>query len=231
MGYQHLVGLDLGQTSDFTAVTILEWSQVPDPEAPDSRVPGRKVSHYAVRHLERLPPGTPFTEVCARLRDVFAAPLLMNSMLVVDLTGVGQPVLELIKRLRLRARIRPMMLTAGHQAHMDERGTWLVPKQELVSTLQVLLQARRLQVAQDLSEAETLVQELLNFQMKKPPLANEPLAAWREGPQDDLVLAVAIAAWEGERHPPTRPSRPMVLSPGWSFHPPQSFQTPFRSNP
>jgi hypothetical protein len=217
MGYQHLVGLDLGPTQNFTALTILEWSQVPDPEVKDFRMQGRRVSQYAVRHLERLPPGTPFTEVCSLLREIFTDQSLMNGTLVVDLTGVGQPVLELIKRLRLRARIRPVMLTAGYQAHVDERGTWLVPKQELVSTMQVLLQARRLQVAQALPEAETLVQELLNFQMKKPPLANDPLMNWREGPQDDLVLAVAIAAWEGERHPPTRPSRPFVLSPGWSF--------------
>jgi hypothetical protein len=32
-----------------------------------------------------------------------------------------------------------------------------------------------------------------------PTSTTETLDAWREGPHDDLVLAVAIAAWRGER--------------------------------
>jgi hypothetical protein len=34
--------------------------------------------------------------------------------------------------------------------------------------------------------------------VKITPTANEAFGAWREGAHDDLVLAVAIAAWEGE---------------------------------
>jgi hypothetical protein len=73
-----------------------------------------------------------------------------------------------------------------------------VPKKELVSTLQVLLQARRIRVAPSLPGAQTLVRELQNFK-KKFPAVSDPFEAWREGPHDDLVLAVAIAAWLGER--------------------------------
>jgi hypothetical protein len=64
--------------------------------------------------------------------------------------------------------------------------------------LQVLLQSRRLQVAPTLPAAQTLVQELTTFQVKITPTANEAFGAWREGAHDDLVLAVAIAAWDGE---------------------------------
>jgi hypothetical protein len=73
-----------------------------------------------------------------------------------------------------------------------------VPKKELASTLQVLLQARRLKVAKQLPEADTLVEELSNFKLKKPPPGDDAVAEWREGERDDLVFAVAIAAWEGE---------------------------------
>ncbi len=89
----------------------------------------------------------------------------------------------------------------GHQAHPDGAGGRNVPKKELVSTLQVLLQARRLRVAPALPEAQTLVRELLNFQVKITPAANETFGAWREGQHDDLVLAMAIAAWQAERCP------------------------------
>ena len=65
--------------------------------------------------------------------------------------------------------------------------------------MQVLLQERRLKVAQSLPEAATLTQELLNFKSKPSTAPMDSFEAWRENPHDDLVLAVAIAAWIGER--------------------------------
>ena len=52
-----------------------------------------------------------------------------------------------------------------------------------------------------LPEAQTLVQELETFRMKVA-VADEESLAWREGRNDDLVLAVAVAAWEAERDVP-----------------------------
>jgi hypothetical protein len=74
-----------------------------------------------------------------------------------------------------------------------------VPKKDLVGTLQVLLQEQRLKIAAQLPDVPPLAQELLNFQMKHAPLSADPLTAWREGPQDDLLYAIAIAAWWIER--------------------------------
>jgi hypothetical protein len=74
-----------------------------------------------------------------------------------------------------------------------------VPKKELVGVLQVLLQARRIKVPPSLPEAQTLVQELLNFRVKVTTSANETFEAGRERDHDDLVLAVATATWVGER--------------------------------
>jgi hypothetical protein len=74
-----------------------------------------------------------------------------------------------------------------------------VPKKELVASLQVLLQTRRLKVAKTLPEAATLVRELETFRVKVTEAANETFGAWREGQHDDLVLAVALAAWVGEQ--------------------------------
>jgi hypothetical protein len=68
-----------------------------------------------------------------------------------------------------------------------------------VSTLQLLLQSRRLQVASSLREAGTLVRELMRFRSQSTLSASAALEVWRERPHDDLVLAVAIAAWRGER--------------------------------
>jgi hypothetical protein len=76
---------------------------------------------------------------------------------------------------------------------------YCVPKQELVGAIQVLLQNRRLRIPRGLAHSELLVSELQNFKLKVPTLrAEKSLEAWREGPHDDLVLAVALAAWYSE---------------------------------
>ncbi len=190
----YVSGLDVGQAQDSTALAVLEQSRAADPASP-----GWDANQYAVRHLERFPPGTPYTAVGARLAELFAVPPLARPPLAVDQTGVGRPVVDLIRRSATRAGVRPVTVTAGHAAGPDERGGWLVPKKELVSTLQVLWQARRLKVSPSLPEAQTLVRELTAFQVKVTASANDLLVAWREGPHDDLVLAVAVAAWLGER--------------------------------
>jgi hypothetical protein len=90
-----------------------------------------------------------------------------------------------------------VIVTGGHHAQMDEMGGWLVPKKALISSLQVLLQSRRLKVAPSLPDAQILVQELEGFRMKVT-VSESDTEAWRERPHDDLVLAVAVAACEGE---------------------------------
>ena len=94
--------------------------------------------------------------------------------------------------------IRPITITAGHGVQPDGAG-WHVPKKDLVSVLQVLLQARRLQVARSLPMSSVLLKELENFRVKITPAANETFEAWRERDHDDMVLSVALAAWVGEQ--------------------------------
>ena len=53
-------------------------------------------------------------------------------------------------------------------------------------------------MAPALSEAATLARELAAFQVKVSTSSPEEMDAWREVAHDDLVLAVAVAAWLGE---------------------------------
>ncbi len=189
----YLAGLDLGRPYEFTALAVLERTEVPAPN--DS---SHMVRHYAVRHLERLPPATPYPEVFARLTAVFAAEPLRGNRLVVDYTGVGRPVLDMLRKAKVGAKVIPLFVTPGKRSSSDELGGWWVPRQELAAMLQVLLQSRRLRVAPTLPVVATLARELAAFQVKKTAETKEELGAWREGTPDDLVLAVAVAAWLGE---------------------------------
>jgi hypothetical protein len=187
-----VTGLDLGQAKDFSALAILE--RIPQPSINGESSP----DHYAIRHLERPPLGTSYPTVVNRVKNMFSRRPLSKTILAVDQTGVGRAVVDQLQAARVDASIRPVTITGGHNATRSEGMGWLVPKKELVGTLQVLLQGRRVHVAKNLPEARTLVDELIQFQVKVTASAHETFGTWGEGRHDDLVLAVAIAAWAGE---------------------------------
>jgi hypothetical protein len=192
----YILGLDLGQAQDYTALAVLERTRLPDP----ARLP-ETVSHYAVRHLKRWQLGTPYTHIVAELGGLVRQPPLDHPLLVVDQTGVGAPVVDMVRQARLPASLRPVLITGGYAANCGGDGVYHVAKVQLASVLQVLLQSRRIKVA-PLPERDVLTRELLAFQVKVTVSATETFEAWREREHDDLVLAVALAAWVGERWRP-----------------------------
>jgi hypothetical protein len=100
---------------------------------------------------------------------------------------------------RATCTVQAVTLTTGHGITAGEGCGLLVPKKELVGSLQVLLQTRRLQIASTLAEAPLLVKELENFRVHVTLARNDSPESWREGQHDDLVLAAALAGWMGER--------------------------------
>jgi hypothetical protein len=210
----YYAGLDLGRTWEHTALAIVERAESAEGDGDMAQM------SYAVRHLERFRPGTPYPDVFARVVELFAQPPLARTTIVVDYTAVGRTVVEALRRTKPRATLRPATVTAGLTARPDDRGGWLVPRTELVGVMQVLLQSGRLKIADALLEAETLLRELETFKAEVPTKVEDDLAAWRERPHDDLVLAVALAAWEGDRRGPVFvASIPLVIEPsrssGW----------------
>jgi hypothetical protein len=125
---------------------------------------------------------------------------LAGAPLVVDQTGVGRAVVDMLRQ--AVGWVVPVTITGGHAVTQAEDRSWHVPKKELVTCLQVVMQSRRLQIARSLPDAATLVRELQNFQIKITAAANETFGVWRDGQHDDLVLAVALACWWAERNPP-----------------------------
>jgi hypothetical protein len=192
---RYVCGLDLGQTADPTAFAAVEQTTLPDPDRPRATV-----SHYAVRHLERLPLGTPYPAVVERVRVLMADPPLAGCPLAVDQTGVGRPVVDMLRAARVRCWLRPVTISGGASVSEDAKTRELtVPKRDLVGAVVVPLQGRRLKIAATLPDAATLAREMAAFRVKITAAANETFGAWREGQHDDLVLAVAMAVWLAER--------------------------------
>jgi hypothetical protein len=182
-----------------SACGVLPLLRSPDPQRPDT-----KVKRFDVRHLHRWPLGTSYSDITDAVVKMFAEAPLAGSVLVVDATGVGLLVVHALKKARISARLRPLLITYGHTAHEDADGVWRVPKRDLVAVVRMALESRTLHVAKGLREAKTLNKELANFRVRITKAANETFGAgeeWREGSNDDLVLSTAAALWMAERAP------------------------------
>ena len=208
------VGLDLGQAQDYTAISVLEkikkteeqtveeMVEVSNPYALwESRWETRQVTreisqpaHYQCRHLKRFPLGTRYPAIVEQVKTMLATPELRgDNTLVVDATGAGRPVVDMFTQ----AGLSPVAvtITGGHAVTYD-KGMNYVPKRVLVSILQVLAQSERIKTA-PIEYREVLNNEMLNFQLTVTEAANDTYAG-RSGTHDDLVLAVALAAWKAE---------------------------------
>ncbi len=157
-----------------------------------------------LRYLERIPLGTPYPEVVERVAAITRnGHLARRCHLAVDGTGVGRPVVELLRRSKPDAVLMPVTITGG-QAESNDQGFYRVPKRDLIVGLQVLLQRGDLQIAAGLPFAEKLVEEMMAMEVRISPSGNEQYAAWREGTHDDLVFAVALAYWSSQKAYPRR---------------------------
>jgi hypothetical protein len=190
--------VDLGQRQDYTAIAVVErLAPAGERDHVTSEPPGR--ARRRLRHLERLPLGTSYLEIAMRIREVVNAPAVQGRCLVVaDATGVGGPVIDVLRRARLGCPLAPVMITGGERESW-ERGYYRVPKKNLITGLQVMLEQRRLQIAAGLREAPALVKELMEMKLKRTAAGHETYGVWREGGHDDLALAVALACWWGGR--------------------------------
>jgi hypothetical protein len=186
---RYFCGLDLGQAADHTALAVLERKAL---------FPGAPRPVYSLRHLERFELGTSYPAIVRGVSSLLNRPPLAQSWtaLAVDKTGVGAAITDLLRP--AFPAMATVMITGGKEA-TAEFGGFRVPKADLVSVLQVLLQGRRLKIAAGLEAAEVLVRELSTFRAKvNIATGNESFEAWRSRDHDDMVLAVALAAWLGE---------------------------------
>ncbi|HEV3438233.1 MAG TPA: hypothetical protein VG122_12790 [Gemmata sp.] len=184
-----VAGLDLGQTADYSALVVLERSTIPDPERA-----GYFLNRFDVRHIHRWQLGTNYPQVVEELKEWYSTPMLRGTTLILDATGVGKAVADFVKKSGIMASVRPFTITAGFK-----EGDGTVPKKDLVAAVLTPLQTKRLWFAGELELRPVLEKELETFRVKVTPDRNETFAAWREKDHDDLVLALALAVWYGEK--------------------------------
>ena len=107
----------------------------------------------------------------------------------------------MLERAGIGCALTPVTITSGDEVR-ELDGWWKVPKRELVTNLQVMLEERKLRVAGGMAEAATLVREMQEMRVKITPSGREQYGARGTGEHDDLVMAVAAeemrrGCWKG----------------------------------
>src|SRR5581483_11945013 len=121
------VGMDLGQSQDYTAIAVLERAESAGAFDPAAFAYRKEVA-LRLRYLERVPLGTPYPEVVERVGRVVRGPdTTGHCHLIVDATGVGRPVVDLLRRARLKCNLMPALITGG-DLESNEGGYYRVPK-------------------------------------------------------------------------------------------------------
>ena len=144
------LGLDLGKLRDYTALAIAE----PLP-----------YEEIGIRYLERAPLGTPYMRVVQRVTELSRDPALNGRChLVMDGSGVGNPVEEALRNAQASGwrGMTAVTITSGDRARQSSDGygvgdRWNVPRRDLLSGLQILLEKGTLRIAAEMPETRALV--------------------------------------------------------------------------
>lgn len=214
------VGVDLGQSADPTSVAVLErvreeltpatheWLNSLPHEHRKERLAeyrgGMAPDRFNLRLLEQAPLGEPYPAQAQRLKRILAREQIARHepRVWIDYTGVGRAVFDIFKQERV-PRVVPVTITFAGEAGPNGRGGHSVPKIELVSRLQALMHTGKLYMPDTLPLAKVFRRELLDFRVSYTDVGNARFGA-REGAHDDLILAVALAAYGLASEPAAR---------------------------
>src|SRR5206468_4908202 len=98
--------------------------------------------------------------------------------------------------------IVPVLLTGGER-ECCANGVWHVPKRDLITGLQAMLDKEELGLPSRLPAARDLAREIAGMDVKISDRGRVSYGRSREGEHDDLVIATALACWRAQRKEPT----------------------------
>lgn len=188
------LGVDIGQRQDFTALVVTENQN------------RNGIDHYIVRKIERMPLGTKYPAVANRVVQAFtnlqaraaAVSYIEDPYPVecwIDATGVGLPVLDLVREKGVPAKAA--ILTGTETITERADNVISIGKGYMVSRLAVLLEAGRLHLPIN-AEATALISEMKAYN-RKPNARGHMSYNAESGKHDDLVIALALSVGESKR--------------------------------
>jgi len=191
----YFIGIDLGQSQDYTAISVVERADIITGPRSHMTYEWPRDRVLTVRHLERFPLGTPYPDIIQAICRLARNPILAgSSQIVIDGTGVGAPVIDMLRRERPGPIIHTVILTAG-SGHKRVGDTHHIPRSEVLGRLESAFQNRRLKISKHLPDSQHLFLELQNLRRKFKGTGFETIQPERDADHDDLVFATALAHW------------------------------------
>jgi hypothetical protein len=191
---EYVIGLDLGQKQDHSAIAVMERIRTVYQERDRVTWEPLEDTRTALTHVERLPLGIPYPEVADRVCELLGSGAMAGrSTLVVDETGVGAPVVDMLRR-RATWPVAAVTITGGERASITG-SSFRVPKRDLITGLVLAFENREVEIARGVPAVNALITELLSMRVTVTAAGKERFETWRSGAHDDMVLAVALAWW------------------------------------
>ena len=205
-----VMGVDLGQVVDPTAICVIEFcdgviDHGSDYERHTNQTQAlglqKKAERWRVVHMERVPLNTKYGAVIQYIAGLLATPQLQADPsnnrtaceLVLDVGG-NRGVAEMFTD----AGLNPMCVqtTGGMETNWARKNTWNVAKHEMITRLDARINHDRfpLTVSTQLAEAEAFKAEIADFTRSVSGAGRMKFEA-RAGKHDDMISAVALAVW------------------------------------
>jgi hypothetical protein len=160
-----------------------------------SRITRKRLDMFTLRGLEMISAHTPYQAIAERLKQIVdnvhtqAAQYKARVILYVDVTGLGDPIIDLIK-----AKVDPLITVyvTNSDKRSENKDKVTVGKSWLIAKMQTILQDGRLK-APKTPVTEVILNDLLLYDLDPAPTDNELTGSFTVGTQDQLLTALALA--------------------------------------
>ena len=190
------VGFDLGQKSTPSAIVLLEKVLVVTKERDPVTWSWIQRTEIHLLRAERLPLNMTYEAIAAKLRSVIRSlPNAKNVTLVMDATGCGAPFVDLLRKQPVGALTMPVTITASGAPSMTN-GAHRISKTDLMKSLNYLISSPDFKINAPAEDHRAIMQELQNIRMLS---STSGAMRFTSSEQDDLVMALALAAWPARK--------------------------------
>ena len=193
-GYQrYWLGCDLGQKQDPTAVIVIK--DYAHPEWQNARqVLGKR--HRVIVYADHFI-GYSYPDIVSHLiRTMTREPLRNSVQLVIDATGLGRVISDLLQE----ARVEHIAMQSTVGQNWSRKGRYVnVGKHAMIENLSILFSSSDLTFAKDLPLRDHIMSELETFQLEMTNAGLPIITQGRRGQHHgDLSIATAVAAFASQ---------------------------------
>lgn len=189
------IGVDLGQSQDYSALAVTEQIERDGKPA------------FVVRTIERLPLGSTYAAAAERVAFILGELRRKSDAdeadgrpgvrleCVIDRSGVGAAAVELFRERGVRPLVEVTIVGGDAVTERADDGRIMMGKVHMITRMRVQHEQRRLDVPRS-EMGRLFADELRDFRGDRTPAGNQTFSA-RSGAHDDVLIAAALSTGTG----------------------------------